>query len=91
MVAGGNDPISSAADLAEFRATISPFGFRRSVRVQPDELRRLTVPTLLIWGDHDPVGTREPRATHPFPPVGPLAPDELPVPAKERRRFDEER
>lgn len=22
----------------------------------PQELRRLTVPTLLIWGDHDPVG-----------------------------------
>jgi pimeloyl-ACP methyl ester carboxylesterase len=57
MVAGGNDPIALAADLAEFRATISPFGFRRSVRVQPDELRRLTVPTLLIWGDYDPVGT----------------------------------
>ena len=22
-----------------------------------DELRRLAVPTLVIWGDHDPVGT----------------------------------
>lgn len=56
MVAAGNDPIASAADLAEFRAIISPLGFRRSLRVQPDELRRLTMPTLLIWGDHDPVG-----------------------------------
>jgi pimeloyl-ACP methyl ester carboxylesterase len=26
------------------------------VRVQPDELRQLTVPTLLVWGDHDPIG-----------------------------------
>lgn len=56
MVAEGNDPIASAANLAELRAGISPFGFRRSMRVHPDELRRLTVPTLLIWGDHDPVG-----------------------------------
>ena len=25
----------------------------------PNELRRLDVPTLIIWGDHDPVGTVE--------------------------------
>jgi pimeloyl-ACP methyl ester carboxylesterase len=56
LVAAGNDPIASAVNLAELRAIASPFGFRRSLRVHPDELRRLTVPTLLIWGDHDPVG-----------------------------------
>jgi pimeloyl-ACP methyl ester carboxylesterase len=56
IVAAGNDPIASAADLAELRAISSPFGFRRSLRVDPCELRRLTVPTLLVWGDHDPVG-----------------------------------
>jgi pimeloyl-ACP methyl ester carboxylesterase len=56
MVAEGNDPIASAANLAELRAGTSPFGFRRSLRVHPDELRQLTVPTLVIWGDHDPVG-----------------------------------
>lgn len=56
LVAAGNDPIASAADLAELRAILSPFGFRHSLRVRPDELRQLTVPTLLIWGDHDPVG-----------------------------------
>jgi len=56
IVAAGKDPIASAANLAELRAISSPFGFRRSVRVHPDELRRLTVPTLLIWGDHDPTG-----------------------------------
>jgi pimeloyl-ACP methyl ester carboxylesterase len=32
------------------------FGFRRSARLHPDELRRLSVPTLVIWGDHEPVG-----------------------------------
>jgi pimeloyl-ACP methyl ester carboxylesterase len=56
IVAGGNDPIASAANLAEIRAVISPFGFRRSMRIQPNELRSLNVPTLVIWGDHDPVG-----------------------------------
>lgn len=59
LVAAGNDPIASAADLAELRAIISPFGFRGSMRVRADELRRLTVPTLLVWGDHDPVGAVE--------------------------------
>ncbi len=57
IVAAGRDPIASATDLAEFRAILTPLAFRRSLRVQPSELQRLTVPTLLIWGDHDPVGT----------------------------------
>jgi pimeloyl-ACP methyl ester carboxylesterase len=56
MVAAGRDPIASAADLAELRAVSTPLGFRRSLRVHPEELRRLTVPTLLVWGDRDPVG-----------------------------------
>jgi pimeloyl-ACP methyl ester carboxylesterase len=59
LVAAGNDPVASTANLAELRAIISPFGFRRSARVHPDELRRLAVPTLVVWGDHDPVGTIE--------------------------------
>ncbi len=66
LVAAGNDPVASAADLAEYRAIISPLssGYRRSLRVHPDELRRLTVPTLVIWGDHDPLGgTEAARAT----------------------------
>jgi len=56
MVAEGRDPIAAAANLAELRAASSPFGFRGSLRTHPEELRRLTVPTLVIWGDHDPVG-----------------------------------
>jgi pimeloyl-ACP methyl ester carboxylesterase len=59
IVAAARDPIASAANLAELRAIISPIGFRPSARMDPDELRRLDVPTLLIWGDHDPVGTAE--------------------------------
>jgi pimeloyl-ACP methyl ester carboxylesterase len=56
LVAAGDDPIASAVSRAELRALISPLGYRRSLRVHPDELRRLTVPTLLLWGDHDPFG-----------------------------------
>ena len=56
LVAGGRDPVASTVNLAELRAGISPFGFRRSLLVHPDELRRLTVPALILWGDHDPVG-----------------------------------
>lgn len=57
LVAAGRDPVAAAAGLAEYRAVATPFGFRHSMRVQPDELRRLPMPTLLIWGDHDPTGT----------------------------------
>jgi pimeloyl-ACP methyl ester carboxylesterase len=56
MVAAAGDPLASAVNLAELRAVISPFGFRRALRVQPAELRKVTVPTLLIWGDHEPLG-----------------------------------
>jgi pimeloyl-ACP methyl ester carboxylesterase len=56
VAAAGKDPTASVVNLAELRAAISSFGFRRSMRLHADELRRLTVPTLVIWGDHDPVG-----------------------------------
>jgi pimeloyl-ACP methyl ester carboxylesterase len=58
LVAAGNDPVASSVNLAELRAAIAaPFGFRRSLRIDRDELRRLTVPTLLIWGADDPVAS----------------------------------
>jgi pimeloyl-ACP methyl ester carboxylesterase len=63
LVAVGKDPIASATNLAELRAVMSPLGFRRAARVHADELKRLTVPTLLIWGDHDPIGPMESAQT----------------------------
>lgn len=57
IAAAGRDPIASVTDRAELRAILTPLGFRRSARVQPSELPHLTAPTLLVWGDHDPVGT----------------------------------
>jgi pimeloyl-ACP methyl ester carboxylesterase len=63
LVAAGRDPVTDRAAMAEFRALISPFalvspsGFRRRARVRRDELRRLAMPTLLVWGERDPVGS----------------------------------
>jgi pimeloyl-ACP methyl ester carboxylesterase len=56
LVAAGRDAKASAANRAELRAILSPLGFRRSARVRVDELRSLRVPTLVIWGDRDPIG-----------------------------------
>lgn len=55
LIAAGRDPVATAANVAEFQALLSPFGRRSATRIQPDDLRRLAVPTLMIWGDHDPV------------------------------------
>jgi pimeloyl-ACP methyl ester carboxylesterase len=37
-------------------AMVSPSGFRRRARLQPGELGRLAMPTLLLWGERDPLG-----------------------------------
>lgn len=57
LVAAGNDPVARTADLAELRAAIHPFGFRRSMRFSTRELQAMATPTLLIWGDRDPIGS----------------------------------
>ena len=63
LVAAGRDPLTDHAAKAEFRALLSPFallspsGWRRRARIRPDELRRLAVPTLVLWGDRDPIGS----------------------------------
>jgi pimeloyl-ACP methyl ester carboxylesterase len=63
LVAAGRDPTTDRAAMAEFHALLSPFallspsGFRRRSRVRPDELGQLPMPTLVLWGERDPVGT----------------------------------
>jgi hypothetical protein len=59
LVAAGNDPVARTADLAELRALIQPFGFRRSMRISADELRSIGARTLFIWGDRDPLGSTD--------------------------------
>jgi pimeloyl-ACP methyl ester carboxylesterase len=56
LVAAGRDPMTDNVSKAELRVFVSPFGFRRRSRVRPDELRRLAVPTLVIWGEYEPLG-----------------------------------
>ena len=57
LVAEGRDPLAALVNLRELRAVLSPLGFRRALRVKPEELRKVSTPTLLVWGDHDPVGS----------------------------------
>ena len=63
LVALGRDSTADRAAKAEFRALISPFallsssGFRRRAILRPDELRQLTMPALVIWGEHEPLGS----------------------------------
>jgi pimeloyl-ACP methyl ester carboxylesterase len=55
LVAGARDPVAAKANHDELRALISPRGFRTRMRLGPEDLRRLAVPTLMIWGERDPV------------------------------------
>jgi pimeloyl-ACP methyl ester carboxylesterase len=57
LVSGGKDPTAVAADRAELKAVVTPLGFRRSMRFRVEELREVAVPTLVIWGDRDSVGS----------------------------------
>jgi pimeloyl-ACP methyl ester carboxylesterase len=62
LVAVGRDPTADRAAKAEFRALVSPFallsssGFRRRAILRPEELRQVAVPTLVVWGERDPLG-----------------------------------
>jgi pimeloyl-ACP methyl ester carboxylesterase len=56
LVAAGYDRLASDTSLAELRAAISPTGWQPTLALRPDELQQLTIPTLLIWGEHDPLG-----------------------------------
>jgi pimeloyl-ACP methyl ester carboxylesterase len=63
VVAVARDPAAQPATRAEFRALVSPLallsrdGFRRSDRVRREDLGRLTMPTSVVWGERDPLGS----------------------------------
>jgi pimeloyl-ACP methyl ester carboxylesterase len=57
QLAAGDDPVARATNLGELRAVIGPLGFRGEARVYPSELRSVATPSLLIWGDNDPVAS----------------------------------
>src|SRR5829696_794610 len=62
LVALGRDPVADRAATTEYRvlvsplALVSPSGFRHRARLGPGELGQLAAPTLLVWGEHDPLG-----------------------------------
>jgi pimeloyl-ACP methyl ester carboxylesterase len=63
LVAVGRDPVADRAQRGELQVFVSPFallspsGFRRRARVRPEELRQLAMPTLVMWGAQEPLGS----------------------------------
>lgn len=63
LMALGRDPVSATTDRTEVRVILPPFtlftrsGFREQMQVRADELRQLSVPTLIVWGQNEPVGS----------------------------------
>ena len=45
-----------SARLVSPFALLTPSGFRRRSRLRPDELRQVAMPTLVVWGEHEPLG-----------------------------------
>lgn len=62
FLVAGRDPVAASALGNEVRVLVSRFallsrsGWRRRSRVRAAELRRLAIPTLLIWGEREPLG-----------------------------------
>jgi pimeloyl-ACP methyl ester carboxylesterase len=56
MVAAAKDPITGRASLDELKVLISADGWQPGVETPIEELGKLKAPTLLIWGDKDPLG-----------------------------------
>ena len=63
FVVAGRDPLAVSALRAEVRVLVSPFallsrsGWRRDSRVRTDELRQVSMPTLVVWGEREPLGS----------------------------------
>lgn len=56
VVAQNRNPRSDDVVLSEFNVALTLRGWRRSARLQEEELTELSQPTLVIWGENDPIG-----------------------------------
>lgn len=60
FVAAGLDPIAGQTSQKELSAIIRGLaGFRKEIMLTSEDLRRVENPVLLVWGDHDPIGSVE--------------------------------
>lgn len=59
IAAHERDPKAAKAGLSELRSFIWAGGWRSSALLTEEELRALRRPTLMIWGDSDPLGLPE--------------------------------
>ena len=63
LVTAGHGPLAAAVGLAEHRIYITPFGFRRALKVQREELQQLR-PDTDDLGRPRPAWTRQRRPSH---------------------------
>lgn len=56
MAAASHDPVASRTTRAEYAAFLDFRGFKPDMKIREEDLARLTMPALVIWGEHDPVG-----------------------------------
>lgn len=57
LAASNNDPVATEATRMEFASYLNLLGFRANMKFQTSDLAKLSMPTLVIWGDHDPLGS----------------------------------
>lgn len=56
MAASSHDPVASRTTRAEYAAFLNFRGFKPDMKIRAQDLARLAMPSLVIWGEHDPVG-----------------------------------
>jgi pimeloyl-ACP methyl ester carboxylesterase len=56
LAAENNDSVSSKASRTEMSALVNLLGWRKKMRIRSEDLAQLTMPTLMIWGEWEPMG-----------------------------------
>lgn len=56
LAAENNDPVSSEASRREMSAVINLLGVKEHMKIRAHDLAQLSMPTLLIWGEREPMG-----------------------------------
>jgi pimeloyl-ACP methyl ester carboxylesterase len=59
LAASNDDPVAAKATRTEHSAFMSLLGFRTDMKIRTGDLAKLRMPTLVIWGEHDPLGGKD--------------------------------